>query len=227
MFERYTEKARRVIFFSRYEASQLGAQAIEAEHILLGLLRDNKELTQRLFPDPYHTVESIRKEIEARAPHKNKNSVNVDLPLSQSAKLVLSYAADESDRLQDRHIGTEHLLLGLIKEEKSLAAQLLREYGLTPDLIVAQVVADPAVVADPGSEAESRPATWRSPMSLQPQINMLTRILMARGIITPEEFAGGFNWRLGHMKFEAVLELLVSKGVISEAERQEIVKLGE
>jgi len=130
MFERYTEKARRVIFFARYEASQFGAQAIESEHILLGLLREDKQLTQKFFRSPHSTVESIRREIEGRTPLRDKVSASVDLPLSQSAKRVLSYAADESERLQHRHIGTEHLLLGILREEKSSAAEILYERGL-------------------------------------------------------------------------------------------------
>src|SRR6185503_13925330 len=130
MFERYTEKARRVIFFARYEASQFGAQAIETEHILLGLLREDKQLAQKFFRSPHSTVESIRKEIEGRTPLRDKVSASVDLPLSQSAKRVLSYAADESERLQHRHIGTEHLLLGILREEKSSAAEILYERGL-------------------------------------------------------------------------------------------------
>ncbi|HSO73523.1 MAG TPA: Clp protease N-terminal domain-containing protein, partial [Blastocatellia bacterium] len=68
MFERYTEKARRVIFFARYEASQFGSHAIEAEHILLGLLREDKQLTEKFFTNPRSAVESIRKEIEGRFP---------------------------------------------------------------------------------------------------------------------------------------------------------------
>src|SRR3989440_427626 len=99
MFERYTEKARRVIFFARYEASQFGAQAIEAEHILLGLLREDKQLTQKFFRSPHSTVESIRREIESRTPLRDKVSASVDLPLSPSAKRVLSFAADESERV--------------------------------------------------------------------------------------------------------------------------------
>jgi ATP-dependent Clp protease ATP-binding subunit ClpC len=130
MFERYTEKARRVIFFARYEASQFGAQAIEAEHILLGLLREDKQLAQKFFRSPTSTVESIRKEIEQRSVIREKVSASVDLPLSASAKRVLSYAADESERLQHRHIGTEHLLLGILREEKSAAAEILVERGL-------------------------------------------------------------------------------------------------
>ena len=64
MFERYTEKARRVIFFARYEASQFGAPAIEPEHLLLGLMREDKTLTGRFFPRAQISIESIRKEIE-------------------------------------------------------------------------------------------------------------------------------------------------------------------
>ena len=97
MFERYTEKARRVIFFARYEASQFGAEAIQSEHILLGLLREDKQLTQKFFRSPHSTVESIRREIESRTALRDKVSASVDLPLSSSAKRVLSYAADESD----------------------------------------------------------------------------------------------------------------------------------
>lgn len=130
MFERYTEKARRVIFFARYEASQFGANAIEVEHILLGLLREDKQLAQRFFRSPASTVESIRKQIEGRAVLRDKIPSSIDLPLSQSAKRVLSFAADESDRFQNRHIGTEHLLLGILREEKSPAAELLYDRGL-------------------------------------------------------------------------------------------------
>lgn len=130
MFERYTEKARRVIFFARYEASQFGAPAIEAEHILLGLMREDKGLTNRFFRHAQASIESIRKEIEGRTILREKISTSVDLPLSAEAKRVLAYAAEESERLQHRHIGTEHLLLGLLREEKSVAAEILNERGL-------------------------------------------------------------------------------------------------
>ncbi|HWP44464.1 MAG TPA: Clp protease N-terminal domain-containing protein, partial [Blastocatellia bacterium] len=130
MFERYTEKARRVIFFARYEASQFGAPAIEAEHILLGLLREDKQLAQKHFRSPHSTVESIRKEIEKNAVPRDKVSASVDLPLSPSAKQVLKFAADESERMQHRHIGTEHLLLGILREDKSPAAAILYDRGL-------------------------------------------------------------------------------------------------
>ena len=130
MFERYTEKARRVIFFARYEASQFGAPAIEPEHLLLGLMREDKTLTGRFFPRAQVSIESIRKEIEGRTLLREKISTSVELPLAPETKRVLAYAHEESDRLQNRHIGTEHLLLGLLREERSMAAEILYERGL-------------------------------------------------------------------------------------------------
>ncbi len=129
MFERYTEKARRVIFFARYEASQFGSPYIETEHILLGLLREDKALTNR-FLRSHASIEAIRKQVETRTPIREKVSTSVDLPLSQECKRVLAYSAEEAERLSHKHIGTEHLLLGLLREDKSFAAELLHERGL-------------------------------------------------------------------------------------------------
>src|SRR5579859_5374870 len=129
MFERYTEKARRVIFFARYEASQFGSPYIETEHLLLGLLREDKALTNR-FLRSHASIESIRKQIEGRTTIRDKVSTSVDLPLSLECKRVLAYAAEEAERLAHKHIGTEHLLLGLLREDKSFAAEILHERGL-------------------------------------------------------------------------------------------------
>jgi len=129
MFERYTEKARRVIFFARYEASQFGSPYIETEHLLLGLIREDKALANR-FLRSHSAVDSIRKQIEAHTTIREKVSTSVDLPLSHECKRVLAYAAEEAERLSHKHIGTEHLLLGLLREEKCFAAEILHERGL-------------------------------------------------------------------------------------------------
>lgn len=92
MFEHYTEKARRTIFFARYEASQLGGSYIETEHLLLGLLREDKALANR-FLGSHAAVESIRKRIEDRTAPGQKVSTSVDLPLSHESKRVLSSQA--------------------------------------------------------------------------------------------------------------------------------------
>src|SRR5213083_3053621 len=129
MFERYTERARRVIFFARYEASQFGSTTIETEHLLLGLIREDKNLTNRFLRN-HSSIESIRKEIEGRTTIREKVSTSIDLPLSNECKRILAYAAEEAERLNHRHIGTEHLLLGILREEKCLAAEILHERGL-------------------------------------------------------------------------------------------------
>src|SRR5580658_2349163 len=116
MFERYTEKARRVIFFARYEASQFGSPYIETEHLLLGLLREDKQLANR-FLGSHAAVDSIRKQIEGHTTAREKISTSVDMPLSQERKRVLAYAAEEAERLNQGYIGTEHLLLGLLRQE--------------------------------------------------------------------------------------------------------------
>ena len=127
MFEKYTEKARRVIFFARYEASQLGSNRIETEHVLLGLLREDKALTSRFFTHAESALENVRKQVEGRTAIRDKVSTSVELPLSDEAKRVLTYANEEADRLLCSYIGTEHILLGLLREEKSVAAEILYE----------------------------------------------------------------------------------------------------
>jgi hypothetical protein len=134
MFERFTEKARRTIFFARYEASQFGSPYIEAEYLLLGLLREDKALANRSLRS-YEAVESIRKQIEGHTPRREKVSTSVDLPLSRECKQALAYGAEESERFKHKHIDTVHLLLGLLREEKGFAAQLLHEQGVTLDSV--------------------------------------------------------------------------------------------
>jgi ATP-dependent Clp protease ATP-binding subunit ClpC len=130
MFERYTERARRVIFFARYEASQLGSNSIETEHLLLGLIREGKGLTSRIFSKSHLSMDSIRKEIEGRALFRDKVSTSVDIPLSLESKRVLGYASEEAERMLHNYIGTEHILLGLMREEKSVAAGILADKGM-------------------------------------------------------------------------------------------------
>jgi len=134
MFERYTERARRVIFFARYEASQFGSTTIETEHLLLGLIREDKNVTNRFLRNSSH-IESIRKKIESLTTIREKVSTSIDLPLSNECRRILAYAAEEAERLNHRHIGTEHLLLGILREERCVAAEVLQQCGLRSDAI--------------------------------------------------------------------------------------------
>jgi uncharacterized protein (TIGR02246 family) len=131
-FERYSEKARRVIFFARYEASEYGSRAIESEYLLLGLLREDSKLVQLVqrFLEPPRAIEGIRKEIEAQIKIGKRFALSVELPLSAECKRILSHAPEEAERLGHFQIGTEHLLLGILREEKCLAARILAGHGV-------------------------------------------------------------------------------------------------
>src|SRR5438552_7025607 len=126
VFERYTEKARRVIFFARYEASQYGSPYIETEHLLLGLLREDRALAKK-FLGEVNSEEGIRAEIEKHITPRERLSTSVEVPLTLESKKILNLAAEEADRLGHRHIGTEHVLVGLLRVEGgSLAGEILR-----------------------------------------------------------------------------------------------------
>jgi ATP-dependent Clp protease ATP-binding subunit ClpC len=134
LFERYTEKARRTIFFARSEASNFGSPSIEPEHLLLGLMHDNRWLLQRLSSA---NLDGIRKEIEETAPPRiNDVPTTADLPVSTSLKRALAYAAEEAEKLNHRHISTEHLLLGLLREPDSIVPSLLHKYGISREAVL-------------------------------------------------------------------------------------------
>jgi ATP-dependent Clp protease ATP-binding subunit ClpC len=99
VFEKYTERARRVVFFARYEASDFGSEYIETEHLLLGTLREDRALWVRLLKAPL-TAQSIREQVERQLPRREKISTSVDLPLSRECKRVLAHAAEEAERLK-------------------------------------------------------------------------------------------------------------------------------
>ena len=150
MFERHTDRARRAIFFARYEASRLGSPRIEAEHLLLGLVREDKPLTAH-FLRSWESLESIRRLIEQHAPAHKRGATSVDLPMSQGCTRALAYAEEQADRLSHRFIGTDHLLLGLLRDEESFAAQALHQFGVGLDA-VRQYAADsrPTLDGHPG-----------------------------------------------------------------------------
>lgn len=131
MFERYTERSRRVIFFARYEALQYGSQVISPEHVLLGLMREDKTISARFFPFRSSlTVDAIRREVEERIVQRDRIPQSAELHLSPETKRILFYASEESRHLRNRHIGPEHLLLGMVREENSIAAEILFQHGL-------------------------------------------------------------------------------------------------
>lgn len=129
MFERYNEKARRVVFFARYEASEFGSPEIESEFLLLGLLREDRHgVTRWLGEGDWPKI--LRKDVKKHVHTGPKTSTSIDLPLSDEAKRVLAYAAEEAVHLKQEHIGTEHLFLGLLREPDSNVAKMLIGHGI-------------------------------------------------------------------------------------------------
>jgi len=132
MFERYTQRSRRVLFFARYEASEHNEATIEVHHVLLGLLREDKGITSKILADFNVSPESLREQLELRIKGgREKVSTSVEIPFTEQTKRALMFAAEEADALHHSYVGTEHLLLGILREERSIAATVLIESGLT------------------------------------------------------------------------------------------------
>jgi ATP-dependent Clp protease ATP-binding subunit ClpC len=130
MFEKYTEKAKKVLFLARYEASQLGSKVIGSDHLLLGLIKEGDELVQELFLKSNVNLELLRAEMEARGPSGEKQVTPIEIPFSEEAKKVLACAEEEAERLLHPHVSDEHILLGLLRVEDSSAGRLLAEKGM-------------------------------------------------------------------------------------------------
>jgi ATP-dependent Clp protease ATP-binding subunit ClpC len=134
MFERYTEKARRVIFFARYEASQFGAPAIEPEHLLLGLIKLGHGVAIEVLQTIGVNLETVRTTLEALAgTAPGQKMVGKKIPYTPRAKKVLALAASEAQALHHTYVGTEHILLGLLQEGESAAARLLKNLDVKLD----------------------------------------------------------------------------------------------
>jgi ATP-dependent Clp protease ATP-binding subunit ClpC len=130
MFEKYNEKARRALFFARYEASKLGSRVIESEHILLGVLREGEEIIKEIFSRFNVKAEQIRREVEGDRLFVDRISSSAELPLSEESKKILAYAAHEAESMLHQYVGTEHLLIGILRVESSTAARILTAKGL-------------------------------------------------------------------------------------------------
>jgi ATP-dependent Clp protease ATP-binding subunit ClpC len=148
MFDRYTEPARRSIFFARYEASNFGSQYIETYHLLLGIFRQDESLRARLSGKV--TLAELRAEF-AHLAGSSKLSTSVDLPLSSACKRAMAYAAEEADLAGSSAICPEHLLAGLLRE-RTPASDELEKRGITLQ-IVREFIGNPPVEAEEGAQA--------------------------------------------------------------------------
>ena len=173
MFERYTEKARRVIFFARYEASQYGSRYIETEHMLLGLLREDRQIAAH-FLERSGGTKSVRREIESRITVGERISTSVEMPLTQEAKWILNFAGQEVERLGHKYVGTEHLLLGMLRVEGSVAADMLAKRGVKLEAVREYVEKNPASTS--AVESPRSRLVFSRPISRKTVENFLTAL---------------------------------------------------
>ena len=123
MFERYTEKARRTIFFARKAAAEGGSREIGPGHVLIGIIGEAKGLLEGLGLDPTILREQLITRVRASEP--SQLPLNADMPLNVACKRVLAWAAEEAERIGVPTVTPAHLLAGILRENDPLTADLL------------------------------------------------------------------------------------------------------
>ncbi|HEY8703418.1 MAG TPA: Clp protease N-terminal domain-containing protein, partial [Gaiellaceae bacterium] len=139
MFERFTERARQVVVLAQDEARALKHNYIGTEHILLGLLREEEGLAARVLESLDITVEEVRAQV-ARIVGQGDEVTTGQIPFTPRAKKVLELSLREALQLGHNYIGTEHILLGLIREGEGVAAQVLVKLGADLNRVRQQVI---------------------------------------------------------------------------------------
>jgi len=154
MFEKFTDRARKVITLARQEAERLGHEYIGTEHILLGLVKEGSGVAANVLENLEIDLEKIRLEVEkyVGAARQETATQSSSLPFTPKAKKVLELAMEEARALEHNYIGTEHLLLGLLREQEGMAAQVLLNLGVKLEDVRAEVME--LLGAEPGA-AES------------------------------------------------------------------------
>ncbi len=158
MFERFTERARQVVVLAQEEARTLKHNYIGTEHILLGLLREEEGLAARVLESLDITVERVRAQV-VRIVGSGEEVTSGQIPFTPRAKKVLELALREALSLGHNYIGTEHILLGLVRENEGVAARILLDFDADSEKIRNEVI---RMLSGPGSR-RSAPAPARAP----------------------------------------------------------------
>jgi len=130
MFNRFTDRARKVMGLPREEALRFNHDYVGTEHIVLGLIQEGRGVAADVLKNLDVDLQRIRQEVEKRVSHGTTKVTMGQLPFTPRAKKVLEFALEEASRIGHNHIGTEHLLLGLIREGEGIAAQVLQNIVL-------------------------------------------------------------------------------------------------
>jgi ATP-dependent Clp protease ATP-binding subunit ClpC len=137
----FTERVRKVLAMAREEAARLHHEYVGTEHILLGLIREGEGVAATVLQNLSVELDEIQQKIEETVKKgKAAQTTGPDLPYTSRAKKVLELAMSEARELNHSYVGTEHLLLGILAEEKGIAAQVLRSFDVTLDKARAEVL---------------------------------------------------------------------------------------
>jgi ATP-dependent Clp protease ATP-binding subunit ClpC len=182
MFERFTERARQVVVLAQDEARTLKHNYIGTEHILLGLLREEEGLAARVLDSLDITVEEVRAQV-ARIVGKGDEVTTGQIPFTPRAKKVLELALREALSLGHNYIGTEHILLGLVRENEGVAARILLDFDADAEKIRNEII---RMLSGPGRRAQSGgQATEKKSSKLLDQFGRNLTKLASEGKLDP------------------------------------------
>lgn len=140
MFKRFTERARRVIILAREEAELYRHEYLGTEHILQGVIKDGGGIAIAIVQKSGVDMTQLKKELEKNLPRSSNSLIIGDIPFTSRAKKVLEFAVEEARSLNHNYIGTEHLLLGLLKEKEGVACRVLNSFGMFFDDVREKIV---------------------------------------------------------------------------------------
>ena len=163
MFNRFTERARKVILLAKEEAKRFNHDYIGTEHILLGLVREGEGVAAVVLQKMGLSLQQIRLEVEKIVKAGPVTVISGDIPFTPKAKKAIELSGEEARALSHNYIGTEHILLGLIREAEGVASQVLLNLGLNLDKIRQEIIellgsATPGFASGPGGAASSQKA---------------------------------------------------------------------
>jgi ATP-dependent Clp protease ATP-binding subunit ClpC len=214
VFEKFTERARQVVVLAQEEARMLKHNYIGTEHILLGLLREEAGVAAQVLKSLDITVERVRPEV-MRIVGSGEEAVSRQIPFTPRVKRVLELALREALSLGHNYIGTEHILLGLARENEGVAVRILLDFDADCETIRNAVMRTLTELPAPGPEQNPRPSTEEAAADdptfpdLGSVSNEALKQMIAR--LTEREQAVSYERRMLHAKIDILRAELVNR----------------
>ena len=200
MFEQFNERARRVIILAREEAGRFGHDSVGTEHILFGLIRDGEGVATAVLQRLGLQLETVQAEVKHALAKLPKTLVYSEVPFSPQAKQVLELSTVEARQLGHNYLGTEHLLLGLIRDGQSIAAKSLEALGARLDEARRETM---ALLSELDAARDSPGAMAFTKMPLSPEAKRVLKFSMEEASRLGHKLIGAEHLLVGIMREEA------------------------